>query len=363
MSGQFYFAYGSNLNVGDWENWCRKHGFGAGLLRFRSIGYLPDRDIAFSYRSTSRNGGVLDIEPRAGQIVRGVIFEVSDEAWRALDQKEGAPIVYERVPAIALDESGEEVPVMTYRVACRRQRFVQPTPEYVEIVRTGLEHHGLASCGLLAAANNQTTPYVTDAFFCYGTLMRGESRFGLLRSFGPKCILLAKTFGRLIDLGSFPGLVDQACSDQLVEGEFVRVADVAEATETLDRVEGFRGYGVAGSLYRRTLVGVDVGDGRIRQAWTYGYAASYDSESEIASGDWRAYTGCRNSFLRKVVAAHTGGDEDRVACEIAGQIPFSFGENREAVVARLLPLDASLGRGELSERRLAQFSGKWAVVP
>lgn len=149
----------------------------------------------------------------------------------------------------------------------------------------------------------------------------------------------------------------------MVEGEFVRVGDVGRAMETLDGIEGFRGYGEDGSLYRRTFVNVDVGEGRTRHAWTYLCGNESSGVREIASGDWRAHRQRRSGFLRSLVAAHVGRREDRVAAAIAGRIPFAFNPDRDATVRRLLPLASALENGRISERLLAQHSGQWTVIP
>ena len=297
MNTRYHFAYGSNLNTADWQGFCEKRNWRKDLLRFHSRACLPDHDVAFSYDSTRRCGGALDIIPRVGQVVPGVIFEVDEEGWEALDQKEGAPACYERTQLIAIDDRRQEVPVTTYRVVeHRRQPYVRPRSDYVRIVREGLEAYELPTAAMLAAAEGRISPLLIDAFFVYGTLLRGESRFNVLRPFGPACILLARTFGRLVHLGGFPGLIDLAEDEQMVEGEFVRMADVAGAIRALDQIEGFCGYSTGDSLFRRTILIVDVGEGRIRRAWTYRYARDPREAQGIPSGDWRRHVGRRESF-------------------------------------------------------------------
>lgn len=61
-------------------------------------------------------------------------------------------------------------------------------------------------------------------------------------------------------LGDFPGLVDVSDDRSMVNGEFVRLLELEKAIATLDAIEGFRGFGKSGSLDRRTIMGVDVGD-------------------------------------------------------------------------------------------------------
>jgi len=363
MSTQLYFAYGSNLNQEDFHAWCKRRNYPKGLLRFQSVAYLPDFDLASTYRSPTRNGGVLDLKDRPGQLVTGVLFEVQSEGWMALDEKEGAPLAYQRVDVSVMDDRGNSIIASTYRVAPnRKERFVQPTPEYVRIVEAGLNHWGLSTETLIAAASDRPTS-CPDGFFFYGTLMRGEQRFSALQPFGIECVLLASTFGRLLDLGAFPGLVDTEETESTVQGEFVRLREPEKAISILDAIEGFRGFGRTGSLYRRTRIGVDVGDGRIRDAWTYCLESGSDRATQIQSGDWRAHCGRQKSFLTKLAVAHSRGDQKTVAERIASTDPFRFGLPVTQAVQSLLPLDRSLASGLLSERKLAQASGLWAAIP
>lgn len=283
MGADLYFAYGSNLNRDDWRQWCDANGFFTDALQYRSVGYLPDYDVRFSYRSVGRGGGVLNIKPRKGQIVPGVIFEVNDDGWNALDRKEGSP--YKRIQTTVLDDLGREIAVQTYQVRGEgREPFVKPSHEYLNIVLDGLGSHDLPRRGVEAAANGKHAPPMVDAFFVYGTLMRCEERFLALRDCDLRCILLAQTFGRLIDLGAYPALVDLGATGSMVHGEFMRVGALEEAIRLLDEIEDFRGFGRSDSLYRRTLCQVDVGEARIRRAWTYCWAETGENETCIASG-------------------------------------------------------------------------------
>lgn len=360
MSAVLYFAYGSNLNRDDWRRWCGENGHSPDALEYRSIGYLPDYDVRFSYRSRTREGGVLDVQPRIGQIVPGVIYQVND-GWRALGEKEGA--AYEPISVTVLDDHGQEIRLKTYRVReQKREPFVKPNANYLSIVLEGLELHDLPRRGVEAAADNQSEAPLVDAFFVYGTLMRREGRFEVLRRYDVRCALLAKTFGRLIDLGAYPALIDLGATEYMVHGEFVRVAAPAEAISQLDEIEGFQGFGEKGSLYRRTLCEVDVGEARIRRAWTYCWAAEGATHVQITSGDWRQHRGVRDAFLAELAQVHAQGDERKVAMGIANGVPFNFKPDATAVSQSLLPLKAALAAEEVSERLLAQQSGIWAAL-
>jgi gamma-glutamylcyclotransferase (GGCT)/AIG2-like uncharacterized protein YtfP len=361
MSQQLYFAYGSNLNQQDFDDWCSRRGFSKGLLRFHSKANLPDFDLAFSHRSSTRNGGVLDIKPRTGQLVPGVLFEVEAVGWDALDRKEGAPSVYERLNVQVLNDRGESQEAVTYRVCeKRKQPFVQPHPDYVKIVREGLNDWNIGDAQLKAVAKNIESE-CPDGFFFYGTLLRGEPRFAVLRQFGLECTLMAETFGRLLDLGGFPALVDTGSSDQLVQGDFVRLRNPERAIRKLDQIEGFNGFGIPNSLYRRTFVGVGVGDGRVRYGWTYCLADKARKAQQIMSGDWRQHLGHREKFLKQLVSEHSERDELSLATLIAERTTWRD-QPVDEIAKSFLPLDRSLGRDEISERKMAQASGKWAVL-
>jgi cation transport regulator ChaC len=196
MAERFYFAYGSNLNSRDWHAWCRRKGYPPGMLRFHSIGHLPDFELAFDYRSTSRDCGVLDLRHQVGQLTDGVIFEVRKGGWGVLDTKEGAPTCYVPRPVTVLTPSGEALRARTYivRKECR-EGFVPPSRHYVEVVRAGLAEHDLPDMALEVAARG-AHPQALDGLFVYGTLLRGEGAFHRLEPFGLECTLLAETPGR-----------------------------------------------------------------------------------------------------------------------------------------------------------------------
>ncbi len=364
MRNKYYFAYGSNLNTGDWQRWCRKRGFAEDMLRFRSVGYLPDQDIVFNYGSESRKGGVLNLVRRLGQLVEGVIFKVRGNGWEALDDKEGTPNRYKQLDTVAIDDDGKEVDVTTYYVPKERtEGFVEPHGDYVDVVRRGLQDYKLSDGALNLASCGKRPDWTVDAFFVYGTLLRNETRFRILRQFGLECTLLAQTHGRLHDFGNYPGLVEASNEAEFVQGDFIRLRNPGGAISKLDRIEGFTGFGKPGSLFQRALIQVDVGEGRIRQAWTYRYANSAPTAPTIPSGDWREHRGCRYEFLQRLVQVHAGDDEARIAAGIARGIPYSFNPDHDAVVRSLLPLTDSLLDHQISERKLAQISGSWVTVP
>ncbi len=360
MPQKLYFAYGSNLNQKDFNEGCRRKKIDHGLLRFHSRANLPDFDLGFSYNSTTRKGGVLDLKPRIGQLVPGVLFEVDSKGWEALDLKEGSPNIYEKMDVQVLNRVGEVINAITYRVCDEnKEHFVRPNEDYLAIVREGQKDWGIGSNQLDAVALNLVSK-CPDGFFFYGTLMRGENRFPILQQFGLRCMLLAETFGRLLDLGSFPALIDTGSSNQMVKGDFVRLRKPEQAIRKLDQVEGYDGSGLPNSLFRRTYVGVGVGDGRIRYGWTYCLANIEKLAPQVLCGDWRQHLGHLEQFLKNLVSRHSDADESTLARRIAERTIWR-NQSIEELAKTFLPLEKSLRLEKISERRMAQSSGKWTV--
>ena len=283
-----YFAYGSNLDEGDLARFCGERGFDPLVLEPVGAAYLPDRRLAFTHRSTSRGGGVLDVPPARGRAVAGVLFRVpSDEAVAALDRKETDGHVYERFASIVLTEDGAEQKIFSYQVASsHRLPFVAPVASYLEIVRRGYRAHGLDVGPLDAAAEGRSPSDPIAGLFVYGTLRLGEERHGVLIRHGATGGERVSTIGTLFDLGAYPGLaVVEPCGT--VVGELYVAPDVDALFRELDPIETFHGFGAAGSLYRRAVIRVRDRTSRSTLAWTYVFTRSTDGIPIIASGDWR----------------------------------------------------------------------------
>ena len=293
-----YFAYGSNLNRSDWEQFCARRGYPPDAVQPLTTALLPDRQLVFDYRSVSRRGGVLDLRPAPAHLVPGVLHRVTALGWQALDAKEGAPHCYERVSHLALTADGARVPVVTYAVVPdRRQGFVPPTPSYVEIVAQGLRAWGLSTAPLERAAQDADPPAAVDALFVYGTLLPGECRAGAIPRERMLGRVEAVTAGSLhATAGDYPALrcpLAPGEPDQgPVRGECLQIADLPSLLPVLDRIEGFGGYADpagSGSLFHRTLLTVTTADGCRVSAWAYVAAPGCQLGAVIAGGCWRRH--------------------------------------------------------------------------
>ena len=78
------------------------------------------------------------------------------------------------------------------------------------------------------------------AVFVYGTLMSGERLHRLIEAANPVAILPARTQGRLLSLGAYPGMIPSRGSAKWVHGEFVEFQSL-EAL--LPAFAGYAGYG------------------------------------------------------------------------------------------------------------------------
>lgn len=352
-----YFAYGSNLNLEELSAAGAAYGLQDDAIKPVSPAWLPDMNLIFDYYSTSRGGGALNVQPAKGGLVSGYLLQLSQSAWKLLDQKEGHPNYYQRRPVTVLLDDGQYLRAQTYIArADRTGGFVAPTHEYLAICEAGRKKLGLDTRALQIAAEGQK-PSLLDAVFCYGTLMRGECRFAAIAHRGLRCALLAETQGRLLDCGAYPGLVTD--SDAQIAGEFFRSRQISKLLDELDFIEGFEGFEATKNLFRRTVRHVHVGDGRIRSAWVY--LICDNTFPDLKTQDWRAANGRTEGVLERLLDSHAAANPGLLSILTERQYRYSPVpvEERRAL-DRSLVLDA-LKNGDISERQLAQISGVWAA--
>jgi gamma-glutamylcyclotransferase (GGCT)/AIG2-like uncharacterized protein YtfP len=132
---------------------------------------------------------------------------------------------------------------------------------------------------------------MTKLLFVYGTLMAGaadaplgaEQRARLSReslSLGP-----ASLAGRLVDFGSYPGLIDAAIPADRVHGEVVALADPAASFAWLDPYEMIEP-GRADNEYERVVRPVHLADGREVEVSVYLYRADVSRGRIVEDGRW-----------------------------------------------------------------------------
>ena len=280
-----YFAYGSNLDFEDWSKWCaKKQADPSGMVEIEPA-FLPDYELKFHYYSGSRGGGAADVVPSSvGNLVPGVLFELNSKTLKLMDVKEGVKYnCYERKWVEVIKFDGSIVKALTY-VVCQEKiqnNYVEPTSKYVNLIRNGLIKRGLP---IEYLDNSLGTGISTlNYIFVYGTLMKQESRNGILEQYSAEFLGQNSITGKLLHLSNFPGMIHDDNSE--ISGELYHCQEIGECLSKLDWIEGFYGYNSNDSLFTRIITKVN-DENNPKWAWTYKYNG--ESGKIIKSGDWRA---------------------------------------------------------------------------
>ena len=286
--GTLYFGYGSNLDWDDWKSWCEKKNLRYDGLVEISPCWLPNYSLKFHYFSDGRKGGAADVvEIGRGHAVPGVLFRMNDVTREVMDRKEGTAVeAYERREVKVVLPNGTFVQAMTYCVTekSREERFIQPTNNYTNLIKQGLEKRKLPIGELKNAIENFSPSYPIEKIFVYGTLMNGEIRNSTLMEYSNGEGKPASTTGSMLNLGDYPGMI--AGNEGVIHGEVYQIDQVYLTLQTLDSIEGFYGYDSTHSLFTRTIVRIHTEQGH-EWAWTYVYNKENNREYEvIESGNW-----------------------------------------------------------------------------
>ncbi|MDR3561092.1 MAG: gamma-glutamylcyclotransferase [Negativicutes bacterium] len=126
--------------------------------------------------------------------------------------------------------------------------------------------------------------------FVYGTLMREMDNFHLIAPYAG-AIEPGETAGELFHLDyGYPTLVSSAAST--VQGELVRLKDVAAALPVLDHLEGYRGTDHPDNLYERVVCQVATAGGETVEAYVYRFSHPErlsDIGIRVRGGCWRQF--------------------------------------------------------------------------
>ncbi|WP_200153353.1 gamma-glutamylcyclotransferase [Chromatium okenii] len=284
-SDPFYFAYGSNLNSDDWQQFCQERGFSIDVLEPVAPTWLPDYRPIYHYYSSGRNGGALDVIQSLGQVTPGMLFRVRSDGWAALDTKEGAPNYYERRDVTVLNAAGEMIPAITYCVVAekRQDEFVPPADEYVELVTAGLLAWNLPTTVHTQAAQNESLTFLVQHVFAYGLLQSEYDLGQSLTNIGQR--QPARIRGQIFDLGNYPGWLPSAGVNDWVDGELLTLKQPDFSLARIDRIEGFDEYS-SDALYHRVLVTATTDSGETVLAWCYRYARAIHSQP-LKNGRWQ----------------------------------------------------------------------------
>lgn len=89
----------------------------------------------------------------------------------------------------------------------------------------------------------------------------------------------------------YPAILD---GEGEVVGEVMIIEDYENTMEALDKMEGFIGEGNPNNEYHKTLLEVELEDGRVEKCYTYCYNKDIDSKFDeeailVGDGDWKKH--------------------------------------------------------------------------
>ncbi|HVP39071.1 MAG TPA: gamma-glutamylcyclotransferase family protein [Candidatus Saccharimonadales bacterium] len=135
-----YFAYGSNLDWAQMQRRCPD-------AQFRCVAKLPDHRLIFPRTSDRwQGGGVASVTPDSGQVVWGVVYEITPADLDSLDGFEGcqpgaSDNNYNRETIRVYDRGRMKKPldVQVYRAVPQGQHFA-PSAAYMKALLDGADH-------------------------------------------------------------------------------------------------------------------------------------------------------------------------------------------------------------------------------
>jgi gamma-glutamylcyclotransferase (GGCT)/AIG2-like uncharacterized protein YtfP len=131
-----HFGYGSNLNQGFLRDYCPSANF---IMR----AFLPNYQVQFRFWSKRRQGGISTIIEKPGELVHGVVYEISSSDLKKLDILESVPQgLYSRNEFLVLGEDRKWHTVDLYRVINPQGPFT-PSRSYVKLMLEGAREHNL----------------------------------------------------------------------------------------------------------------------------------------------------------------------------------------------------------------------------
>lgn len=131
---EYYFAYGSNMNLGQMKNRCPS-------ARFLHCTMLRGYKFVYDGCSSRRGGAVANVVKSENGIVYGALFEVDETCIKKLDRHEGYPTCYQREVVEVLDDKNNAFKAIIY--LRETQQEGQPSDEYRNLVL-----QGAIDCGL-----------------------------------------------------------------------------------------------------------------------------------------------------------------------------------------------------------------------
>lgn len=135
MQEKLYFAYGSNMSLGQMEYRCPQASVVENV-------WVDGYRLAFC--SQNPESGVATILPEEGSHVNGVLWKITAECEKALDRYEGYPRLYGKEVVHVKNADGKEREVMVYTMnEPYKDSPSRPADFYLKGILDGCRENGL----------------------------------------------------------------------------------------------------------------------------------------------------------------------------------------------------------------------------
>ena len=138
MENTLYFAYGSNINLGQMEYRCPDASVVGPVV-------LEGWELLF------RRGGFATIAPKEGETVHGLLWSLTRSCEWSLDRYEGYPRFYDKKMVTVRDSEGRSLSVMAYIMDDRFREPMLPAESYYNGILEGYQQNGLPVSALKKA--------------------------------------------------------------------------------------------------------------------------------------------------------------------------------------------------------------------
>lgn len=146
IEGKYYFAYGSNMNIGQMAFRC------PAAVVVENV-HVEGYRLAFCGRPSGSR--VATILPEEGSYVDGVLWKITKECERNLDYYEGYPHLYGKENITVKNAAGKERDVTVYTInePYKSQPSV-PSSVYLEGILEGCRENGISEKTVREAAEH-----------------------------------------------------------------------------------------------------------------------------------------------------------------------------------------------------------------
>lgn len=143
MEDRLYFAYGSNMSLGQMDYRCPA----ASVVENVRVD-----NYRLTFCSMNPGNGVATILPEEGSYVEGVLWKITPECEKSLDRYEGYPHLYGKETICVKNAQGQEREVMVYTMnAPYKDHPARPSDFYLKGILEGCRENGLSTKPVMEA--------------------------------------------------------------------------------------------------------------------------------------------------------------------------------------------------------------------